>query len=222
MLTQAGGLAVLAAISPTALLVSAVFLGSASPRRTVVLYLAGAIVVTAAMAVLIFVVLREAHLNLPHHHQSRYGLRLGLGLLMLLAAGWLLRRAGRAQKHGARQHQSLVNRMIARPGPKTAFLTGLLVYSPSLTFLAAIEVVATSKASVGASVGAIILVVVITLAFIWLPFGLYLIMPERTSRVLTGFNGWLRAHGQRLLVGALFLAGAVVTADGILGLTGVF
>ncbi len=42
MLTEAAGFAVLAALSPTALLVSAVFLGSASPRRTVLLYLAGA------------------------------------------------------------------------------------------------------------------------------------------------------------------------------------
>jgi hypothetical protein len=222
MLTEAGGLALLAAISPTALLVSAVFLGSANPRRTVMLYLAGAIVVTAVMGALVFVVLRSTHLSRPHYHQTRYGLRLGLGLLLLLAGGWLLRRAERRMRQPApEQHQGLISRMIARPGPKTAFLTGLVVYSPSLTFVAAIQVVATSRASVAASVAAIVVVVVITLAFVWLPLALYLVMPERTSRVLTGFNGWLRAHGQRLLAGALLLGGVVVTIDGILGLTGV-
>ena len=44
MLTEAAGLAVLAALSPTALLVAAVFLGAASPRRTILFYLAGAVV----------------------------------------------------------------------------------------------------------------------------------------------------------------------------------
>src|ERR1700689_4595892 len=90
MLTEAAGLAVLAAISPPALLVAAVFLGAASPRRTVLFYLAGAVVMTAAMAAVVFVVLRAGHLYKPREHQTRYGLRLGLGLLMLLAGTFVL------------------------------------------------------------------------------------------------------------------------------------
>ena len=39
MLVQAAGLAVLAAVSPTALLLAAVYLGSARPRTTLLLYL---------------------------------------------------------------------------------------------------------------------------------------------------------------------------------------
>ena len=55
MLTEAVGLAVLAALSPTAVLVSAVFLSSANPHRTVLIYLAGAIVMTVIFAAVIFV-----------------------------------------------------------------------------------------------------------------------------------------------------------------------
>ena len=51
MIAQAAGLAVLAAISPTALLLAAVYLGSARPRATVLCYLAGALVMSVAIGI---------------------------------------------------------------------------------------------------------------------------------------------------------------------------
>lgn len=224
MLTEAAGLALLAAIAPTALLVVAVFLGAANPRRTVLLFLAGAIVMTAVIAIVIFVVLRTGHLYKPHQRNARYGLRLGLGLLLLLAGAFVLRRDRKPKDpaKAARKKQKgpgLISRMIATPGPKEAFIVGILVYSPSLTFVAAVQTVATSKDSVGAAVLALFLVIAITLLFIWVPFLLYLLMPDRTGRLLGSFNAWLRSHGQQILVAALLAAGVVVTIDGILGLT---
>jgi len=221
MLTEVAGLALLAAISPTALLVSAVFLGAANPHRTVLLYLAGAIVMTVIMAVIVFAVLRAGHLYKPHQHQARYGLRLGLGLLMLLGGGYLRRRGAKKKDPAKKKNPGLISRMIARPGPKEAFLVGILVYSPSLTFISAVQTVATSKDSLTDSVLVIVLIIVITLLFVWLPFALYLVAPDRTSRVLTSFNGWLRSHGHVLTVGVLLIGGVFLTLDGILGLTGV-
>jgi hypothetical protein len=220
MLTEIAGLALLAAISPTALLVSAVFLGAANPHRTVLVYLAGAVVMTVIMAVIVFAVLRAGNLYKPHQHQARFGLRLGLGLLMLLVGGYL-RRRGPKKKDPAKQNSGLINRMIARPGPKEAFLVGILVYSPSLTFIGAVQTVATSKDDLTDSVLAIALIIAITLLFVWLPFLLYLLAPDRTSRILSSFNGWLRSHGYVLTVGALLIFGVFLTLDGILGLTGV-
>jgi threonine/homoserine/homoserine lactone efflux protein len=222
MLTEVVGLALLAALSPTALLVVAVFLGAANARRTVLIYLAGAIVMTAVMATIVFLVLRAGHLYKPHQRQARYGLRLGLGLLLLLFSGFAWRRSKRKPdpaKAAKEKKPGLINRMIARPGPKEAFLVGLLVYSPSVTFIAAVQTVATSKDSVGADVALLVLVIVITLSFVWLPFALYVLMPERTGRLLRSFNSWLRSHGRQIGTGALFVAGVVLTVDGIAGLT---
>ena len=53
MIAQAAGLAVLAAISPTALLLAAVYLGSARPRATVLCYLAGALLMSIAIGIVI-------------------------------------------------------------------------------------------------------------------------------------------------------------------------
>src|ERR1700722_17504827 len=83
MLIQAAGLALLAALSPTALLVAAVYLGSARPRLTTVFYLAGAVTMSVVMGVIVLVVLRSTGLNAPAHREPRFGLRLGLGILLL-------------------------------------------------------------------------------------------------------------------------------------------
>ncbi|HSZ49878.1 MAG TPA: GAP family protein [Streptosporangiaceae bacterium] len=217
MLTEAAGLALLAAITPTALLVAAVFLGAANPRRNVLIFLAGAVVMTAVMATIVFVVLRAGHVYKPSHRHTRYGVRLGLGVLLLAAGAWLWRR-GPKQKDPAKQGQGIISRMIAHPSPRAAFITGILVYSPSLTFVAAVQVVATSRESTAESVGSLALIIVITLLLVWIPLVLFLLTPERTGRLLHSFNRWLRSHGRILVLGAMVVAGAALTANGIYGL----
>jgi hypothetical protein len=218
MLIQAVGLALLAALSPTAMLVSAVLLGSAKPQRMVLIYLAGAIVMTAIMAAIVFVLLQSGHLYQPKERQPRYGLRLGLGLAMLLVGAYLKRR-GPKRPDPARKNKGIIPRLISRPGARTAFIVGLLVYTPSLTFVAAVQVVATAKASVPGDVVALALVTVITVAFAWLPLVLYLLTPDRTTRLLQDIDGWLRAHGYVLTVAGLLIAGIILTINGIVGLT---
>jgi Sap, sulfolipid-1-addressing protein len=220
VLADAAGLAVLAAISPTAALVSAIYLGAASPRRTVLLYLAGAIVMTGVVGAAAFFVLRAGGLQHASQHSARYGLRLGLGILALLGGVYLLRRGPRApdpKKSG----EGFINKMVSRPTALAAFLVGVVVYSPSVTFIAAVQVVATSKSGAAESALGIILVIVITLAFIWLPYVTFLFWPEQASRRLGAFNAWLRSHGHPLLVGALLVGGLVLILDGALGLGGV-
>jgi Sap, sulfolipid-1-addressing protein len=220
VLTDAAGLAVLAALTPTALLVTAVFLGSANPRRTVLIFLAGAIVMTVVMATIVFVVLHAGHVYKPHQRPTRYGVRLGLGLLILIGGGYLWRR-GPKRRDPAKKDTSMISRLLARPGGRAAFIVGLIVYSPSLTFVAAVQVIATAQQSIAVSVVDIAVVIVITIAFVWLPLLLYLLVPDRTGRLLGRFNGWLRSHGHVLVVGALVVGGVLLTINGILGLTGV-
>jgi hypothetical protein len=220
MLTEAAGLAVLAALSPTAALVSAVFLGSANPRRTVLIYLAGAIVMTAIFAAVVFVVLQAGHLQRPREYGPRYGLRLGLGAAMTLAGGYLRRRKPKPPDP-AKRDKRIISRLLARPRPWTAFIVGLLVYAPSLTYIAAVQVVATSKASVAASVLEIALVIAITVMFAWLPLAVYLLAPGQTIQVLHSGDSWLRLHGYVLAVAGLCIGGVLLALDGILGLTGV-
>jgi Sap, sulfolipid-1-addressing protein len=104
------------------------------------------------------------------------------------------------------------------PAPLSAFLVGLLIFAPGVTFLAALQVIATSSASTEVMAVALIVVVVINVLLVWLPIVLYLVVPAATGRYLTSFNGWLRAHGKTILTWVLIVAGGIMIGNGIYGL----
>lgn len=222
MVAQAAGFAVLAALSPTALLVIAVYLGSARPRRTGSYYLAGAILMSVITGVIVLVALHAGGLSRPAEREPRYGLRLGLGVLALAASAFILARrrraAGAGKQDSGKQGKGFLSRMIAAPSAKTAFIVGLLVFSPSVTFIAAIQAIATARASVELSVVALAIVVVLNVALVWLPILAHMAAPDWTSRTLTTFNGWLRTHGQILVIIVAAVAGVVLTVNGLTGL----
>jgi hypothetical protein len=246
MLMQAAGFAVLAALSPTALLITAIYLGSARPRTTALCYLAGAVLISTVMGIAVLLLLRYGHFQLPGHRTPRYGLRLGLGLLILATIAVVARRkprllvlSGQARSPGQPGRprnpgqlgqppdpghpgqpgggKGIVSRLVSSPAPMTAFVAGVLVFMPALTFLAAIQVIATARAGVPLSALGLVIVIVINVAFVWLPFLAYLAAPDLTTRKLTAFNAWLRARGRILLMLALLVAGAVLSVDGLLG-----
>lgn len=221
MLGQAAGFAVLAAVSPTALLVMAVFLGSANPRSTALMYVTGAVIMTVAMAVVLLLVLRATGLNQPREHDPRYGLRLGLGVIALAGAAYMGRRKRPppAPSDGEARRPGLIARLTASPSPRTAFVLGLLLFAPSATFIAAVQVIATANAGVPVTAAAVLIVVILTVLIVWLPLLTYLAFPETTTRVLQAANDWLRTHGRLLVIGALWIAGTVLVVNGALGLT---
>jgi uncharacterized membrane protein len=217
MILQAAGLAVLASISPTALLVAAVYLGSARPRVTAGFYLTGAIVMSLVMGLVLVVVLRAANLSRPSAHAARYDFRLALGIALLVLGIGLARRH-RRPADPAQSRDGFVSRMMGRPGPRSAFAVGLLVFAPGATFIAALQVIATARASVEVTAAALVLVVVINVMLVWLPIVLHVVAPEATTRYLASFNGWLRSHGRSITVGLLVVVGAILIANGIYGL----
>jgi hypothetical protein len=216
MLIQAAGLAVLAALSPTALLIAAIYLGSERPRLTATFYLIGAVTMSLVMGVVLLAVLRSAQLSHPADHTPRYGLRLGLGLV-LLAAGVILRR--RKPRPRANPKPGLVSRMAAEPSWLSAFLVGILVFAPGATFVAALQVIATARASFEETAVAVIIVAAINVALVWLPILLHVVAPERTSHYLAAFNTWLRSRSRIVVVWVLVVAGAFLVGNGIYGLT---
>ena len=223
MLAQAAGFAVLAAISPTALLIMAVFLGSHNPRRIAGLYATGAILMTVIMAITVLLVLRAAGLNQPRQREPLYGLRLGLGILALLVAAVLIARARRAaaavvpaSAADKERKPGLIARLTARPRPLTAFLAGLILFAPSTAFLAAVQVIATADASASLTVLALLIVIALTVLTAWLPLIAYLAAPEATTRTLRNANAWLVANGRTLVVSALLIVGAALVVNGAL------
>lgn len=217
MIAQAAGLAVLAAISPTGLLIAAIYLGSAQPRLTMACYLAGAVAMTVILALLVLFALHSGHLELNRNRTPRYGLRLGLGVLILATVAVLSRRKPKPPDP-AKPASGVLGRLVASPGPVSALLVGFVVFGPSLTYVAAIQVIATARAAVPLTAAGVLVVIIIYVALIWLPFVTYLLAPGLTTRYLTTFNEWLRLHGHVILLIALAAAGTYLIINGLLGL----
>jgi hypothetical protein len=217
MLIQAAGLALLAALSPTALLVAAVYLGSTRPRLVTAFYLAGALAMSLVMAVVLLAVLRGANLQRPADYTPRYGLRLALGILLLAAAVVAARRKARPPDP-SKPATGIVSKMVADPAPMSAFLVGILIFAPGVSFLAAVQVIATARAGFDVTALALIIVVVINVLLVWLPILFHLIFPGATTRYLTAFNGWLRGHGKLILICVLVAVGGIMVINGIYGL----
>ena len=109
-------------------------------------------------------------------------------------------------------------RLVASPAPLTAVAAGLVMFTPALTFIAAIQMIATAEAGLALSTLGLVMVIVIYVTAIWLPFLAYLAAPDLTSRQLTAFNAWLLTHGRAVLVIGLMVAGAALAANGVFGL----
>jgi Sap, sulfolipid-1-addressing protein len=220
VVAQAAGFAVLASVSPTALLVMAVYLSSANPRTMALLYVAGAVIMTVATGIALLIVIRTTGLNLPRGHDPRFGLRLGLGVLALAGAVFYTVRKPRETVPSEQRRPGFMARLMARPSPRFAFVTGLLVFAPGATFIAAVQVIATSDASVPLIALSLVIVVTITVIVVWLPLVGYLAAPDATTHRLAVLNGWLRTHGRTVVVYALGVGGAVLIVNGALGLAG--
>ena len=218
MFEQAAGLAVVAAFYPPAILIAALFLASVRPGKTTALFVVGGAVIVTLIGTAVFLAIRDAGLSLHSQHHTRYGLRLGLGVVAIIAAVFIYRRKPKPPDPAKPKKPSLIDRLAAEPRPRTAFLVGILMFGPSVTFIAAVQVVATAKASLAATIAALAMVIVITLAFAWIPLVAYLIAPEFTRSKLRAFDGWLRRHGKQVLVGAVGLIGVLLVAQGIAGL----
>jgi hypothetical protein len=216
VLGQAAGFAVLSALTPTALLAVAVYLGSARPRRSMLIYLAGAVTMTVILGIVILVAIHAGGLNHPKQRQPRYGLRLGLGVVALGAGVFMALRKPKPAKPDKKPN--LITRIMAHPAPIAAFAVGVLVFAPSPSFFAAVQVIATAKASIGLIVLALAVVVIIDLVFVWLPFGLFLAAPDATVRYVKAGNGWIRVHSRMIIIAVLLIVGLLLIINGATGL----
>jgi hypothetical protein len=171
---------------------------------------------TVILGIVILLAIHASGLNHPRQREPRYGLRLGLGVVALGASLFVARRKPKPSKPDKKP--SLLTRMITHPAPIAAFAVGILVFAPSVSFIAAVQVIATAKASDAFDALGLAVVILIDLAFAWLPLGLYLAAPDKTTRILEAVNAWLKAHSHAMTVAPLAIVALLLIADGAYGL----
>lgn len=216
LFAQVAWLALVASISPPAALLASLYLRSERPGKLTLFFIVGGLCVVSVVGIAALVLIRAGGLSHLGQHQPRYGLRLGLGIIALIAAVVLYLRKPTAPKKPRKPN--LVKRLSSRPSPAAAFAVGVFMFGPSVAFISAVQVVATAKTGLGDTIGAMAMIIVLAVLFAWLPFLAYLIAPDRTVQLLHSLEGALAKHSRTILIAAVGVIGIYLTIQGITGL----
>jgi hypothetical protein len=222
-------LSLVAAANASLLAAVTVMLFLPSPKRLLLGYLAGAMLVSLAIGFVIVFVVHDGSATTTARNAVSPSIDVVLGLVFLLVAYVL--RAGhdqrlkerRAQKHAAAGEEpaekgpSKVEQLLGRGSARITFALGVVLTLPGVAYLAALR----DLQQLGYGAGAEVLVIVgfnlMLLLLIEIPLVGYFVAPERTVVEVQRFRAWLSRRGRHLAVVTFAAIGAFLLARGIAG-----
>ena len=216
MQAQTLAFACVAALYPVGLLAVSLLLATDRPLKLGLSFYAGAATSLLVVGTLVITVLHGAGVDSSSSGSTRGGFRIGLGTAMLAGAFILSRR--RPDPSAEKKEPSWQARLKgARPA--AVFLTGAVLYSPSGSYLAAVQQIATSKSGWAPALQ-LVIVVAIVLLTVEIPLLAYAVRPEATAAALRRAEGWIDRHGRQALMIALVVLGGYLVIDGIFTVVG--
>lgn len=210
------GLAVVSAFWPTLVLVDVLAFRTEKPERVLVAFLAGGLVSTLTIGSLIIFELRRSALVTTSRSTTDPLLNIVIGLLALVGAWVLARRARRpaGTNRGDAMQSVRLERAIRRGAP-IAFVAGLIInIVPGVFPFIALKDIAELDYSVAATFAVLLAFYLVMFAFIEIPIAGYLFAPELTQSRVNEFNTWLGANGLRVAIWTLMIGGTYLVARG--------
>jgi hypothetical protein len=212
--TQAIPLALLASLYPFGLAALLLLLTATRPRARAAAFFIGAAALLLGVGFLVVFVLRDAGVNKSSSQSTHYGLQLAIGLVFLLGAVVVAHRPPKPKS----DQPSRVTKAVTGSGLLAAFLVGMAMYTPSPTYLAALEAVGAAHLSAAEAGIWVVTVVTLVLITIEIPILLYVFAPEWTIPKLKALDTWLSVNTRTLLIGVLAVLGVWEVVAGIVGL----
>jgi hypothetical protein len=171
----------------------------------------------------VIAILHGAELNGSSAPGTRANLKLGLGIAMLIVGYLILRnplshrtRNAPTQASGRRQEPSW-KRHLHSARPITVFITGAVLYSPSATYVGALQQIATSSSGWPPALQ-LLVVIAIVLITVEVPLLAYAIKPEATGESLRRAEAWEQSHERQTLAAVFFGVGGYLLVDGLIAI----
>jgi hypothetical protein len=208
---------------PTLIVIVVLALRVSNPVKILFWFLAGGLLTTVTVGIAVVFALQGASFLNGSTPTIDPVVDIAIGLVSIVGAGVLLRRANRPQAAAEppsdpaapSKKPPLTERAVARGAP-VAFVAGILLNIVPGTFpIVALKDIAELDASNGTKVAAIIVFYVIMFAFVEVPIVAYLFVPERTTVAVNAFNDWLKRNGRRVAAYVLAAVGVYLTVRGI-------
>ncbi|OJZ69040.1 hypothetical protein BRW65_23760 [Mycobacterium paraffinicum] len=108
-----------------------------------------------------------------------------------------------------------VRHALQAGNPWVAFGVGLFTTVPLADYLVVLIIIVSSKAAIGAQLGAVVIFTVVVLVLVELPLVSYLVAPTQTQLAMVRLQRWFAVHRRRLLIAAPGLAGIMLLAGGL-------
>jgi Sap, sulfolipid-1-addressing protein len=217
-------LSLTAALNPTLLAAVTVMLTLLSPKRLLSGYLAGALVTSITLGLVLVFTLNGSSSSSTAKHTVNPVLDLALGAVVLLIAFVVgTGRDKRRRARSARKRETAKDkppprwkRQLSKGSARDTFIVGMLLSFPGASYIAAMDLLSKQGTGTAATVLVVIGFNLVMLVLLELPLIGYATRPERTAAAVASFNRFLSRDGGRVaLIGAIAV-GLLLIGRGII------
>jgi hypothetical protein len=210
--------------NPTLVAVTTVMLLLPNPRRLMVGYLVGALVVSIAIGLAIVFAFQDAGAVQTAKKTVNPAVDIVVGTLLLAAAALVasgrpaaVRQRRRARKGGTEKKTPRWQRfLVDRGSARIAAVVGGLLTLPGASYLAALHAIVKLHPSTTATVLVVLLVNVIMLALLEVPLILFTVAPEWTPGAIARVRGWFSRNGVRAAIIVASVVGTLLIVRGVI------
>jgi hypothetical protein len=224
-------LALVAAANPALLAAVTLMLFLPSPKRLLLGYLAGGMLVSLSIGFVIVFVVHDSSATSTARGTVSPSIDIVLGLILLLVAYVLQgghdqrmkerRRQKKTAKAGgeepAEKGPSKVEQLLGRGSARITFALGVVLTLPSISYLAALHDLQTLGYSTVAEILVIIGFNLVLLILLEVPLVGFFVAPERTVVEVRRFRSWLSRSGRRIAIEGAAVLGALMVVRGLIG-----
>jgi hypothetical protein len=218
-------LSLVAAANATLLAAVTVMLFLPSPKRLLIGFLLGALLMSLTSGFLIVFVVHQSGATTTTQNSISPAADIALGLIALVIAYVLgseraerRRQRKREMKEGVEKGPSKVERVLGRGSARIAFVVGVALTLPGVAYLAALRDLDNLDYGTVPTVLVILGFNVMLLLFLEIPLVGYVLAPERTVVAVQDFRAWLTRNGLRMAIIASAAIGVLLVGRGVIGL----
>jgi hypothetical protein len=207
--------ALTAALNPTLLAATTVMLLLDHPKRLLLGYLAGALLTSITLGLVIVFSLDGSAATAQHTLSP--AMDLALGFILVLVAFVIGRdRPRRAKPPKKDKGEPRWRRSLSKGSARTTFVVGALLTLPGASYLIGLHKIADSDPGTVAAVAAVVAFNLIMLALLELPLIGYVFAPDWTPDAVERFRGWFSRNARRLASRLALVIGLLLVLRGLI------
>ena len=214
-----------AAANATLLAAVTVMLFLPNPKRLLIGYLLGGLLVSLTIGFVYVFVVHQSGASSTSQNSISPAMDIALGLLLLVVAYVLRsermerrRERKKKEKEGVEKGPSKVEKVLGRGSARITFLVGMVLTLPGVSYLAALHELDKLNYSVAVTILVILGFNFMLLILLEIPLIGYVFAPERTVVAVQDFRAWLSRNGLKAGIYVAAGLGVLLIVRGVIEL----